>query len=381
MSRQSWHRAGSVRVVRVATVLLMAALLTLLAAPCLVHAGGNVSVTRQFSPTANAAVTVDAGDLNGFETTPANAYADDSTFAEDVNSGANANSDPTGTGTDKHNFYTYGLLNKIPAGSAILGITVRADITVTTTKDSPFTAIRLSYDGGTSWTAVKQTTLTATTETTYTYGGASDLWGYAWTTSELSDANFRLQVINGELKDNLSNYDFSLDWIPVSITYTAPWDSYEDSGRTTIRDLFTIDYTWAYMRGTGFPNGDYDVAYYDAGINGGQKVYPELNITVSGGTLDSTLQLNRDWGGSPPTAGVGWHVLVQPATATDFPLDYDTVATGTGPEDYDLLANDSFETTTEAIPEFSTVLAAIAVSGLCFGIYYWMRRRVRRVAL
>ena len=28
-----------------------------------------------------------------------------------------------------------------------------------------------------------------------------------------------------------------------------------------------------------------------------------------------------------------------------------------------------------AIPEFPTVISAIAAMGLCFGVYWWMRRR------
>jgi len=34
-----------------------------------------------------------------------------------------------------------------------------------------------------------------------------------------------------------------------------------------------------------------------------------------------------------------------------------------------------FEATAAAIPEFPTGLAAIVVAGLCFGIYWWMRKR------
>jgi len=43
------------------------------------------------------------------------------------------------------------------------------------------------------------------------------------------------------------------------------------------------------------------------------------------------------------------------------------------------IADDSFVVDASAIPEFPEVMAAIGVAGLCFGIYYWMRKRARRV--
>jgi len=329
-------------------------------------AAGNESITRQFSPSADAANTTD-GDMNGFETTPANAYVDDLNYAVDTNSGLNANSVPTGIGTDKHNYYDYGLSNAMPSGANITGITVRADIEVSTTKDDPFTAIRLSWDGGTSWTDVTTENLTATAETTYTYGGVSDTWGHAWSTSELSDANFRVQVINGETKDNVSSHDFSLAWIPVSVTFTAPWESYNDSGHTTVEDNFTPGNNHVYMQGTGFATGNYDVGYYDAD---GSLAAIDENISVSAGTLNNEYLLTTD----PFAKGDGWwHALVQPAGATPLPSTYDIAIAA--PDTYGLMANDSFYVAQSAIPEFPTVMAGIMVAGLCFGIYYWMRKR------
>jgi len=380
MKRTGWYRVASAYLVRLVTLMLVVALLGVFLLPFYrdyVYAGGNVSITRQFPPSADAAVTLDAGDNNGFETTPGNAYADDSIYAVDTNSGLAANSVATGTGTDKHNYYNYGL-GVIPAGSTINGITVRADIAVNATKDSPFTAIRLSWDGGTSWTAEKQITLTATAETTYTYGGPADDWGHTpWTTSELSDANFRVQVINGETKDNASNADFSLDWVPVSITFTAPWESYKTSARTEVwgdaGTLYTSDYHIAYMKGTGFVAGYYNVGYYDG--NGDWVATDENKEVLGDGILNSEYDLTTD-----PSAAAGtWHALVQPASGysafptTGTPTPYDEAVNN--PDTYGLLANDSLEVAASAIPEFPTVMAGIVVAGLCAGIYYWMRKR------
>jgi len=55
------------------------------------------------------------------------------------------------------------------------------------------------------------------------------------------------------------------------------------------------------------------------------------------------------------------------------PTPYDEAINN--PDTYGLLANDSFYVAQSAIPEFPTVMAAIVVAGVCFGIYYWMRRK------
>ena len=365
-----WHKRASVHLMRVVTVMLVTAWVggfLLLFCQDYVSAGGNESITRQFSPTTDAAVTSGAGDNNGFEMTPGNAYADDASYAVDMDSGLIDNADPIGTGTDKHDYYNYGLLNTIPSGSTITGITVRAEIAIDAAKDGPFTAIRLSWDGGTSWTAVIQQAITVTGETPYTYGGISDTWGRSWSTSELDDTNFRVQVINGDTKSNKADRDFSLDWIPVSVTFTAPWESYSDPGHSVVEDNFNSGTNHVYMEGTGFPNGNYDMGYFDA--DDGLATIDE-NISVTDGTLNSEYDLTTD----PYAKGDGlWHVLVQPDGATPFADNYTDVAAN--PDFYELMANDSFNVAQSAIPEFPTVMAGIMVAGLCFGIYYWMRKR------
>jgi len=336
-------------------------------------AGGNLSITRQFSPSADAAVTVSAGDNNGIETKSADAYLDgDAKFGKDGNSGSDNNSSATGSGTDKHNYYTYGLLNAIPSGSTISGITVRGDIRISKPDDTPFTAIRLSWDTGNSWTAVKQLDTTSTTEVTYTFGSSSDNWGRTWSVSELSDANFRVQIIFGDMNDLADTTDFELDWIPVSITFTAPWESYNDPDHTTVEDNFSGSTNHVYMQGTGFAVGNYTVGYYDGAVAGGGNLTAvDENIIVNGtGILNSQYLLTTD----PNATGGTWHALVQPASGyTALHSDYN-IAVG-APDTYGLLANDSFIVEQSAIPEFPTVLAGVAVAGSCFGIYYWMRKR------
>jgi hypothetical protein len=173
-----------------------------------------VSILGFLSPSANAAVTVNAGDNNGFETTPANAYANDGLFAVDTNSGTGTGTSCTGTGKDKHVYFNYGI--NLPAGATISGIQVRLDAKADSTAGAPKMCVQLSWDGGTTWTAAKSTATLTTTEATYILGGAADTWGRAWTVNNLSDVNFRVRIIN--VASN-TNRDFSLDWAAVQITY------------------------------------------------------------------------------------------------------------------------------------------------------------------
>src|SRR4030043_304125 len=114
---------------RLVWIALLFLLVVLLAMPLTAHAAGSQQLTRTYAPTANAAVTTNAGDNDGFLTTPANAYADGGGYAVDTDSGAPDNTVATGTGTDKHNYYNYGM-DTIPSTATISGIAVKADIAV-----------------------------------------------------------------------------------------------------------------------------------------------------------------------------------------------------------------------------------------------------------
>lgn len=162
---------------------------------------------------ASANASQSGGDGNGYQTNPNNAYTDNSVFAVDTNSGTNSNSSCTNNGKDKHRFYNFGI--NIP-GTTVLGIEVRLDARVDSTSGAPKLCIQLSWNAGTSWTAAKQTGTLTTTEQTYTLGGAADNWGHVWTLSELSNANFRVRIIDVA---SSTSRDFSLDWITVRVTY------------------------------------------------------------------------------------------------------------------------------------------------------------------
>ena len=169
------------------------------------------------SPAANGAAT--GGDGNGFQTNPANAHIDDSTFAVDTNSGNNTNTTCSDTGKDRHVFYSYNV-SSVPSGSTILGIEVRLDMMVDFTTGAPKSCIELSWDGGTTWTTAQTSAAFTNSQVSYILGSATNTWGHTWSTSELS--NLRVRITN--ISSNTSR-DFSLDWIPVRVSYIPPTGS------------------------------------------------------------------------------------------------------------------------------------------------------------
>jgi hypothetical protein len=176
---------------------------------------GGPSNTGLLSPSANAAVTSNAGDNNGFQTNPNNGHANDGVFAVDTNSGTNTNTSCTNNGKDKHIYRDYNV--SLPGGATINGIEVRLDARVDATGGQPRMCVQLSWDGGASWTTAKTTATNLTTsEATYTLGGAADTWGRTWATGDLTNANFRVRIIN---RSSNANRDFSLDWVAVQVTY------------------------------------------------------------------------------------------------------------------------------------------------------------------
>jgi len=183
-----------------------------------------VTNTGFLSPSGNAAVTSSAGDNNGFQTNPTNAFADGDPlllgggFAVDTNSGTGTGNSCTATGKDKHDYFTYGI--NLPVDAAIKGIEVRLDAKVDSIANTPNMCVQLSWDGGTTWTAAKRTATLTTIEATYVLGGAADLWGRtAWNISDLSNTSFRIRIIDVASSTGANARDFSLDWVAVRVSY------------------------------------------------------------------------------------------------------------------------------------------------------------------
>ena len=174
---------------------------------------GSSTSTGYLAPSAQSAQTSSAGDNNGYESGPTNAFVDGGSEAADMNSGTNKNTSCTNTGKDKHLFYNY---NFSFAASAIQGIAVRLDARADSNSGAPKLCVEISWNGGASWTAVKNTPNITSTQATYILGGAADTWGRTWTAGDFSNANFRIRITD---VSNNANRDFFLDYIAVNVTY------------------------------------------------------------------------------------------------------------------------------------------------------------------
>lgn len=181
---------------------------------------GNPVSTAYASCTSNAADTSGAGDNNGYQTSPTRVCVDDASTATDGSSGTGG-TQSCGTGStpdatkDRHRFWgnAFGLPGSV---SSIDGIRVRADLGMNNTTGTTNLCIQLSWNGGSTWTAIKSVAVSGTAQATYTFGSTSDTWGRAWAASEFSTSNFRVRVIDAS---TYASKNFLLDYLAVSVTY------------------------------------------------------------------------------------------------------------------------------------------------------------------
>ena len=173
---------------------------------------GGRTTTALTSCTSQAPET--GGNGNGYETTPMNACTKDAVVAQDLKSGTNRIVSCTDTGKDRHRFSGYGLT--VPSTATVNAIEVQLDAFTSTGNGIGRICVQLSGDGGATWTTAKSTPNLGTAPATYLLGG--DLWGTTWTPAQLSNANFRVRVID---VDDTGNKGFSLDYVGVRIIYTS----------------------------------------------------------------------------------------------------------------------------------------------------------------
>lgn len=164
--------------------------------------------TGYASPTTN--VKDSGGDANGFEVNPQNAYANDSSFAQNVN-GAD----------DRHRYGGYHF--SLPANVTVSGIVVRPDWWSDSTSGTNSMSVELSWDGGTSWTAAKSQGSESTSDSNNkTVGASNDLWGHAWSQGDLDPSKFLVRVTSlCSGSGSCSSRDFYLDWLGVDVYYTG----------------------------------------------------------------------------------------------------------------------------------------------------------------
>jgi len=156
------------------------------------------------------------GDGNGYQGTAANACADDGAVATDTNSGSGTSTSCTSTAKDRHRFSSFGLGVPLTA-SAINGISVDYELGIDSISGTNLVCAQLSWDGGTTWTAMKSKPVTTTGLTGYTLGGTTDTWGRTWLPAQLSNATFRVRLVN---VSNSTARDYSIDVVEIRVNYT-----------------------------------------------------------------------------------------------------------------------------------------------------------------
>ncbi len=138
---------------------------------------------------------------------------------------------------------------------------------------------------------------------------------------------------------------------------------FEDSGHTTYCNNFnSAPLNTGYIQGCYFQvSHNFTVAYYD---NDGSKVLSDGVLSDANGVVNSLCIFSN----YPTSAPGTWHAVIYDDSVASPPATYTA-------NDPNSIRECTFTVTQEAIPEFPTVMAAIVVAGLCFGIYYWMRKR------
>ena len=143
-------------------------------------------------------------------------------------------------------------------------------------------------------------------------------------------------------------------------------ESHSDSSFNTVSNSYSAYGNLVYLRGTGFtPGTNYRIAYYDAGADGGQWLKTTDTTSTALGELTDNTLLPGNFGSATANS---WKALI-------CDTGYDPAATYDAFTASEKIAEDTFTVAASAIPEFPTAMAGFAVVIMCFGLYYWMRKR------
>jgi hypothetical protein len=109
----------------------------------------------------------------------------------------------------------------LPSSLDVDGIEIRLDAYKDETGGSGVLKlrVRLSWDGGTSWTSAKTTGPITSAIATYTLGGATDTWGHAWTRAQLQSPVFRIEVMS-KGTSIIDNPEWRVDYVAPRLYFT-----------------------------------------------------------------------------------------------------------------------------------------------------------------
>ena len=124
----------------------------------------------------------------------------------------------TATGTTYLVAEAYNFSFGVPSDATIDGIEVQAEFSSSLAGTIASLRLSISGNGGAAYSATKEDTVTGLTDTTKTFGGATDLWGEAsFSEYGTQDGNFFIKI---EGKTKLVGVSCRLDYLAVKIYYT-----------------------------------------------------------------------------------------------------------------------------------------------------------------
>lgn len=171
------------------------------------------------SPTSNGTPATYDGSATEF-TNPANAYADDSNYATVVDNELT------------YKYQSYGDFNfNLPANAVVVGVEVA--VKGKTSTGSALAGAWLYADSGSKVYTYNSSYFT-TSETTYTYGGATSNPG-GYDAGDMVNGNFAVLVTTGSSNDGKT---ISLNHVSVNVHYTVTEASPSDS--ITIQESYTV---------------------------------------------------------------------------------------------------------------------------------------------
>ncbi len=186
---------------------------------------------------------------------------DRDTFNQPQQGRASDDSYAVETGSDNCSVSYYGFGFSIPSTSVIDGIVITAEGQVSPGSDKGLD-VSLSYDNGTSWTAVKNTGVMTTSDNFYTVGAADDNWGYSsWTPAIINSDYFRVRFDVSGIDGNIK-----IDSTQATVYYReGATTSVSSSGSSsTYGDAVTFTATVTRAGGADTPSGTVD--FRDGGV-------------------------------------------------------------------------------------------------------------------
>lgn len=182
------------------------------ATPATPSATPGSGVTEWRSPSADQPGP--AGDRNGLEVDPANAYADDNLFAASIDTGVNALLNCKPNQDDNHHFYNFNL--DVPSGVTVTGIETRLDAWVDSTAGNPRVCVQFSWNNGASWSEAFIMPITSTSEETYLLGGPTETGDVVWQPAQFANNAFRMRLLMDAAS---ADRDFFFDYVAVRVHY------------------------------------------------------------------------------------------------------------------------------------------------------------------